>query len=115
MLRSIKVETIPEKTGWLRLLEDYRYKDIWVPAGFEYNGASSPNTPLIRWAIPKFYMTMEAACIHDYLCGAAKNKKDRKRADKIFKEMLEEKGMGGIRRNIGYMGVRIGAFFTRYK
>jgi hypothetical protein len=55
------------------------------------------------------YQTKKAACIHDWNCKNAKNKGDRKRADKLFRKMLLEAGLNRARAWAGYMGVRMGA------
>ena len=112
MLPIIHCSTIPKRPGWRHLDVSYAYKWNRVPAGFTFNGASTPW--LARGIIPKFHYTLEASCVHDWLCNKAKSKDDRKEADIIFKEMLREKGMGKFRSTLGFWGVRIGAFFTRY-
>ncbi|MCK5018997.1 MAG: DUF1353 domain-containing protein [Candidatus Peribacteraceae bacterium] len=110
MISVIHCRTIQGKPKWRKLLEDYSYKDTTVPDGYEWNGSSTPW--FAKGIIPKFELTLEASCIHDYLCEHAKTKADRKKADGIFKEMLREKGMGKFRSRLGYWGVRIGAFFN---
>ena len=100
-------QTLPDSREVL--LASFTYRDIKIPAGFIFDGAS---TPRIFWSIiPPYKMTKRAACVHDWLCRNAKNKEDRKEADKIFMEALEEMGLNRFRIIIGYMGVRIGALF----
>ena len=110
MLQPIYCKTISGCPGWRELLKDYKYKSVTVPAGFKWNGASTPF--FAKMIIPKFELTLEATAVHDYLCTNATSKADRKEADEIFKEMLRLKGMGKFRSRLGYWGVRIGAFFN---
>jgi len=104
---EIFTQTLPD--GSETLLAPFTYRGIHIPAGFNFDGASSPR---IFWSIiPPFKQTKRASCVHDYLCRNAKNKEERARADKIFKEALIEMGLNPVRVTAGYWGVRIGAFF----
>lgn len=92
-----------------RLLATFEYRDIVIPVGFVFDGAS---TPRIFWSIiPPFKLTKRASCVHDWLCKNARNSKDRRRADKIFAEALREMGMNPVRVFLGYVGVRLGALW----
>lgn len=96
----------------LILEEPYHYDVYKIPAGFEWDGASSPNGPLARFIAPKFYKNIKASCVHDYLCSIARNKHDRKKADKAYflmKKYVEKDH--GIISKLSWLGVRIGAFF----
>lgn len=106
----MKLELITrEGKRWYRLLEDYEFDcGVIVPEGFEWNGASSP--PVASWIIPKAHKTLIASCIHDYLCGLATNKRDRKKADKVFEGELN-KDHNVVTSKLGYWGVRIGSLF----
>lgn len=96
-----------DNTGMEMLIRPFVYKGITVPIGFTFDGAS---TPRIFWSIiPPYKKTKKAACVHDWLCIHAKNKKDRLKADKIFYGMLKEAGLSRYRCILGYIGVRIGA------
>lgn len=122
MLKPIYCRTITAKPGWRKLVKDYTYKTdagstITVPCHYEWNGASTPW--LARWIIPKFELTLEASCVHDFGCEKAKTKEERKFADNIFREMLGKKekpngkkAVSWLRRWLGYNGVRVGAFFN---
>ena len=104
---EIYTRTLPR--GREQLLRPFTAHGIEVPSGFIFDGASAPR---IFWGIiPPFKRTKKAACIHDYLCSIAKNKGDRKKADDLFKVMLEEEGLNRTRCTLGYWGVRVGAFF----
>jgi hypothetical protein len=90
----------------------YHFDDIEIPEGFEWNGASSPNIPLIRFIAPKFYKNVIASCIHDYKCGLAKNSAERKEADGTYwlaKRFIERDT--SVKCDISWAGVRVGAFF----
>ena len=104
---EIYTKTLPD--GREQLLRSFTAHGVTVPSGFVFDGASAPR---IFWSIiPPFKRTKKASCIHDYLCRNAKSKEDRKRADEIFYRMLQESGISETRCKIGYLGVRIGAFF----
>jgi len=83
---------------------------VIVPVGFEFDGCS---TPRILWSvIPPMKRTKVAACLHDYLCKHAKTPEERKYADGIFKKCLEDTAkINKFRIGVGYLGVRLGAFF----
>lgn len=92
-----------------QLLADFTMYGVTVPAGFIFDGASSPR--ILWWLIPPFKGTKKSACLHDYLCKIAKNKEDRKEADKLFYRGLKEtSGFNSIRCLLGYLGVRVGAY-----
>lgn len=69
------------------LVEDYRYKDITVPKGYQTNGADIPR---LFWSIfpPNSPEYLSAVVVHDYLCDEAKSKADYKYADKMLYEMM---------------------------
>lgn len=66
-----------------KLVQEYKYKDINIPAGFKTNGA---NIPRIFWSIfpPNSPEYLSAVVVHDFLC----EKEEYKKADLYFKEML---------------------------
>lgn len=83
-------------------------REITVPAGFEYDGASVP------WWIPVAYTALreaaeKAAAVHDWLyrhpefCSRAE-------ADAVFREALEADGVGWFARNMAWLGVRAGGW-----
>lgn len=94
--------------GTVTLLSDFYAYGVTAPAGFNFDGASTP--PAFKWLVPKFEKTLKASCRHDYVCRAmAKSDKQRKDADRIFMLMLIDSGFGKIRSQFAYLGVRIGA------
>lgn len=93
---------------------------ITVPAGFVTDLASIP-----RWAwilLPPDGPWVKAAIIHDFLystggSGIWKSHPtsidparayDRKEADQILREAMENRGVGAFKRNVIYLAVRIG-------
>lgn len=69
------------------LLEEYKYRGIKIPAGYETNGADIPR---IFWIfIPPFKpKILPAVLMHDYLIENAQNKKDILIANEYFEEIL---------------------------
>jgi len=91
------------------VLEDFTTHGVTVPKGFRFDGASAPR---FFWSIiPPMRETTKASCVHDYLCKTAASKEDRLIADKLFYKMLREAKLGIVRSTIGFIGVRIGAYF----
>jgi len=82
-----QVNIQPLKGDKYKLLEDFQYKTILVPKGYETNGA---NIPRLFWAIypPNKSDFLPAVIIHDYLC----DKEEYKKADDLFEECLKELG-----------------------
>ena len=89
------------------ITQDWHYKGDIVPIGFRWNGSSAPR---LLWIIIAPWRNPKASCWHDWKCEHAKNREERKQADKDFKELIgsEESKTEKI---LGYIGVRIGAFF----
>ena len=80
-----------------------------VPAGFTFDGASSPW--FARWVIPKFFRVIKASCRHDYGCSMAKNFKERLVEDVVFFLMCYHvERLATWRCIAGLIGVRIGAY-----
>lgn len=81
-----------------------------VPAPFVYDGGSVWG--LLRGLFPK-WRHPAAVCGHDYDCKIAKNDRERKIADKRFERKINATRSirAKLEAKIGYIGVRIGAFF----
>ena len=77
-----------------------------IPADFGWNGSSVPF--IFRGLFPRHRHPI-ASCRHDYRCGKAKNKKERKWADEQF-QIDVGKTSWWVTKKMGYWGVRIGAF-----
>lgn len=74
---------------------------VTVPCGFETDLASVPR---VFWAVyPPFGKYIEASVIHDYLY---RQKFNRKEADKLFRKIMKEDGVGFLTRNLFYFAVR---------
>ncbi len=79
----------------------------FIPEGFKWDGSSSPK--ILQGIFPRHRHPI-ASCRHDYRCGRAKCDADRKFADQEFKKDVARTSWA-ITAQVGYMGVRIGAFF----
>ena len=95
---------------------------VSIPIGFRTDFASVPR---FFWrVIPPIGLYGKAAVVHDYLC---ENKHawqidnqgnsvcymvSRKEADKIFRDAMQVLGVGKIKRNIMFLGVRLYSIFT---
>ena len=113
---KITIEHDSDDPGWLTLREDV---ELLLPfsgmtriqAPYRWNGNSTPPTPLMRWVMPKWFYLI-ASLFHDYLCEqAGKDKLARERADKDYKWILKRLYKQKATSALGYVGVRIGAFF----
>lgn len=99
-----------DKGEWV-LLEPFRYmsfsgKDYTVPRWFITDLASIP------WVTEPLFDSVEhraAGVIHDWLY--ASQQVSRAEADELFREMLEVLGVGVIKRNLMYSGLRVGGWY----
>lgn len=78
-----------------------------IPAGFEWDGSSVPT--IFQGIFPRHRHPI-ASCRHDWRCRKARNAKERKWADERFREDVGETSWW-ITKQIGYIGVRVGAMF----
>lgn len=78
-----------------------------VPADFKWDGSSVPM--LFQGIFPRHNHPI-ASCRHDWRCKNAKNAKERAFADKQFEKDVG-KTSWWITKKVGYIGVRVGAFF----
>lgn len=78
-----------------------------IPIDFEWDGSSVPF--FLQGLFPRQRHPV-ASCRHDKRCRDAKNKAQRKFADKQF-EIDVGKTSWWLTKKVGYWGVRIGAFF----
>lgn len=78
-----------------------------IPIGFSWDGSSVPW--IFQGLFPRHRHPI-ASCKHDYRCNKAKNKTQRAWNDKQFKSDVDMTSWK-ITSLIGYVGVRIGAFF----
>lgn len=79
-----------------------------VPSGFETDFASVPRLPFAYWLTGD--SAHAAAVVHDYLYVS--KLVDKKTADAVFKEAMDDMGIGWLKRNTMYLAVR--AFGGRF-
>lgn len=82
-------------------------KDFFVPAGYQFDGASIPPQ---FWGLigePDDEDFLRAAFVHDYLYGRRYN---RKIADKIFEKFLIDEGVPRWKAKLMWVAVRLGGF-----
>jgi hypothetical protein len=103
---NVLLSPLPEHKYMLQ--KEFRYKEVMVPVGFVTNGADIPRA---FWSFypPNRSDYLPAVLIHDYLCSVEEYEK----ADKYFKEVLEQLGIGKISIYILWGGVRIYSKFVR--
>lgn len=113
----INFRNVKDRLDWKELTAPLPCGDTFIPAGYQWNGASSgPLRSVPIFGFPKWKHPI-ATCRHDYRCERVETRKQRKIADKLFKRDIS---LGQEHKKIttwwemtkGYTGVRIGAFFT---
>jgi hypothetical protein len=95
-----------------QLVQDYNYKEITVPKGFIYDGASIPR---FLWSIVGLRpdgLIRAAALVHDWLyqnSGKISKIKSftRKESDVIFKMLMEEADISNYKCQLAYYAVRV--------
>lgn len=109
---SVKDLHVEESDGKdVTLLEPFTYTTlegevITVPVGTTSDGAS---TPAILWPVlPPFGTYWMAAFLHDYLYRCSNF--PRSKCDGIFREAMGRLGVGWFRRNVIWLGVRVGGW-----
>lgn len=108
----IEISETPYRRGVLLKSELVYYSDllkdrVYVPGGFQSDGASVPQFLWDR--MPPFGKYLEAAIVHDFYCVLGKDSRspiDFKMAAKVFREAMKACGVGWYRRNIMYQAVR---------
>ena len=81
------------------------YPKFTVPVGFESDGASVPR---FLWSLmPPISSYTQAAFGHDYLYKEHDPMRDRKQADKFFRDAMVFLGVGLLKRNTMYRAVRL--------
>jgi hypothetical protein len=92
----------PRLDDTYKLEKEFTYKDITVPKNYHTNGADIPRFLWIFWP-PNRSVYIPAVIIHDYLC----DKKEYKKADTYFKEILQVLNIGKFTIFMFYYSVRI--------
>ena len=94
--------------GYRVLTRDFHIYGYAIPTGFRWNGASAPK--LAQWLVTRFDHSLMSSCLHDYLCGIAKNPDERLQADRLYKKALVDvEDFSEERAHWAYRGVRVGA------
>ena len=83
------VEWLDDDEGLARLVEDFEWHGVRVPAGFVTDGCSVP--PIGRVTIPKWGAGAKAGVIHDKLYVSHEKTKDE--SDDLFRALLLELGV----------------------
>ncbi len=111
MIQQPDIRPIKENGDLYELQEDYTYKDITVPKGFCYDGASVPRLALTPFGFQRDGIHRPAALVHDWLYvrrgwNGDQQRYSREDADRLFKEMLIGCGVKGWHVAIAYAFVR---------
>jgi len=102
--------------SWI-LMEPLVWEDsqvsITINEGFDFDFASSPQTPLLGWMFPKSGTSSDRpACLHDALY--ASEYFPRAMCDQLFLDAMKSDGVGYAKRYAMYWAVR-GAGWTVWK
>ena len=106
---KVSVHTEDEQGNVYTLLEDvviiWKNKVLVVPAGFKSDGASVPRFFWRFLGHPFDRHHLRAGVRHDYryACGVV----PRKDCDRMYRNDLKADGLGFIKRNLEYIGVRV--------
>lgn len=99
MAKNIKAEFLPD--GKIRLLRPFE----GVPRGFICDGASVPRLFWRFLGHPYDRYHLRPGIKHDF--GYHEGLKVRKKLDRQYREDLKKQGLGFIKRNLEYAGVRL--------
>ena len=98
-----------EGTDYYHTYEEYRItilgKEIVIPKGFVFDGASIPAAFWISFYTPYHPRVIAAALVHDFLYYSHLATKEE--ADKIFGAILGAKGVGKFRRRNMWRAVHL--------
>jgi len=109
----LKFRDEPVDGKWFVVDREFSYisniGSIWrVPKGTNTDFASIPRG--FRWLISRVGKYGMCAVFHDWLCESGVVA--RKKADKLFLESMENKGVNWFRRRLMYFGVRAYSIIT---
>ena len=106
---SVKVEVhrADDRGNVYTLLEDLRWGNITVPAGFESDGASVPRFFWRAVFPPGDSQALRAAFLHDYIYRKKPEGWTRAEADNLFYDVLVIEGVPKWRARLAYWGVRL--------
>jgi len=103
----VEVHRADDRGNVYTLLEDLRWGNITVPAGFESDGASVPR---FFWRLvfpPGDADALRAAILHDYIYREHPAGWTRADADRLFYMILVADGVPKFRALLAYWGVRL--------
>lgn len=108
MSNRVILEPRPDKGGYM-LDRPYEFSAMgkrWnIGAGFTYDGASVPKGAWYTTHSPFNYKVMRAALEHDYFCVNKPTGTTSRAAAERFRQVLEEDGVGAIKRGLMYRAV----------
>lgn len=110
---ELVLEPSDDDDGRFVLVQDFEYHGsrgcYFVPAGFSTDFASIPR---ILWPIigPPYGRHSKAAVVHDWLYST--EHVTRARADRAFRDIMRECGVGFLRRWVMWLGVRVGGWLS---
>ena len=103
---KIKIERIGARQSVV--LESTELFGVMIPAGFRFDGASSPR---LFWSfvVSPYGLALFAACKHDFLLSNADKYKPKRRKDidRQFYHDLIDSGINPIRAYTAWIGVRL--------
>lgn len=103
MIIKAIIDSSGKKTKFT-LIDPVEIHGFWIPAGYKTDFATVPKA---FWSIiPPIGRSNRAALLHDYLYDNRIG--SRIFADQLFKKILLEDGVGKLKAEIMYLGVRIG-------
>lgn len=99
-LSPLHVEKLPG--GSVRLLANFRWRDVVVPAGFVCDLDSVPRLPFVYWLLKN--RATQSAVVHDWLYHAGEN---RATADVCFLLAMIDEGVALRHRLWIFLAVRL--------
>ena len=85
---ELTTRTVGDGSGNEMVLIPYTDEGVTVPAGFIFDGCSTPR--VFWWLIPPYKGTKKAAVVHDYICKQAKTYEERRKGDLLFRKLLQK-------------------------
>jgi hypothetical protein len=107
---EIRIKKSPLKYDWFELIEECKFGEIVIPAGFTSDGASMLR---IFWPIiPPHGLAFNASVLHDFLYENFDNRADRKYVDDMFLANLLASDVPIIQSYVMYFYVRLLGWWT---
>jgi len=125
---TIGLENVPDRLDWMRIVKPLPCGDNYIRPTYDYNGASSGPLQFVPiFGFPKWRHPI-ATARHDFLCDLTERlrvkgiislkeaRRLRRIADELFKKDISIGQESAVRswweQTKGYVGVRIGAFYS---